>query len=105
MNHNKALIRPSTRQAGLRNKRLLPQGPVRKRSGFLSPPAPRGADGPGQSFDGSIPNTFRPAVAGLFFFRRTESDDGGRTTEDRLGKQDDGEPNSSSITCVLSSVV
>src|ERR1700733_14524941 len=36
-------------------------------SGFLSPPAPRGADGPGQSSAyGSIPKPSRPAAAGLY---------------------------------------
>src|SRR5208282_4843481 len=45
-------------------------------SGFLSPPAPRGADGPGQSSVLFNPQSFRPAVAGLFF-----SDDRRRTTE------------------------
>ena len=70
-NHNTALIPTSTRRAGLRNQYLLPQGPVRTRSGFLSPPAPRGVDGSGQrqqsSLYGSFPNSLGRRVAGLFY--------------------------------------
>lgn len=78
--HNAARIRPSTRQAGLRNRRPLPQGPVRTCSGFLSPPAPRGAGGPGHIFacDCFYVTAIHPLfpsgrhLAGLFF-----SEDGG----------------------------
>ena len=68
-NHNKAQFRSRTRQLGLQYQ--FRQDPVPESSGFLSPPAPRGSKGSGQSYCVRFnpQNASRPALRRLFFCR------------------------------------
>src|SRR5215472_1191604 len=62
--HNAARFRPSTRQAGLRNRPPLPQGPVRIVFRIPQPPGPR--------TDRATDLSFRPALRRPFVFERSE---------------------------------